>query len=142
MSRSFTSIISAGEIDIDSEKICAIYSIGNSLELLALSPSKKKECIPDCVFCELYFSFVLAYEEILNPEITIHAPFDFQSSLSKILHRLENLDSSEAECWNRDIVDGTGWKEIREISIQALNQIEWEVLLRMRSCLGIEVQEK
>jgi hypothetical protein len=142
MSRTFTSIILAWTIDTDSEKIDSIFSIGNSLELLALSPAEKKERIPDCLFCELYFSFVSAYKEILNPEVLIHAPFDFQSSLSKISQQLENLHESEAQCWNRDIVDGNGWTNIRSVSIQALTQMEWNILSSYQTSIYTKVDDR
>ena len=135
MSRGFTSVIWAWDLEDEAKKIDSICAMGEILTVFALSPIAEKESVSDCVFCGLFFAFTSAYDAILSAEVFIHAPLDFQASLSEILNVLENLDKSEAECWNRNIVDGIGWAKIRTTSIQALIQMEWDSLISYREHL-------
>lgn len=127
MSRGFTSIIWVWDADGDTRKIECINSLGNSLENLALSQAEQEEHISDCLFCELYISFVSAYGDFLK-EVLLYAPLDLQVSLSQISESFDNLDESEQECWNRDITKGSGWSKIRNLSKKALLQMEWKEL--------------
>ncbi|WP_373542497.1 hypothetical protein [Chamaesiphon sp.] len=135
MSRGFTSVIWAWDLEDEAKKIDSICAMGEILTVFALSPIAQKESVSDCVFCELFFPFTSAYNAILSAEVLIYAPLDFQASLSEILNILENLDESESECWNRNVVDGIGWAKIRTISIQALIQMEWDSLISYQEYL-------
>ena len=135
MSRGFTSIIWVWDADNETKKLNCIISLGDSLENLALSSTQQIECISDCLFCELYFTFTSAYGSFLN-EVLFYAPLELQVSLSQISESFDNLDESEQECWNRDIVKGTGWNKIRNLSEKALLQMEWEELTAYRDYLS------
>jgi hypothetical protein len=128
MSRGFTSIIWIWNFDGEKGRVECIYSLGNALEALALSQLQQEECIADCVYCELYLSFFSAYARFLK-EVLFHAPLDLQDSLSQISQSFDDLDESEKECFNRDILKGVGWNQIRNISQRALLQMEWEELI-------------
>jgi hypothetical protein len=128
MSRGFISIVWVWNYDGEEAKVECIYSLGNSLGNLALSQLQQEECIANCVFCELYFSFFIAYDRFLK-EVLFHAPLDLQDSLSQISQSFDDLDESEKECFNRDILKGVGWNQIRNLSQKALLQMEWEELI-------------
>jgi hypothetical protein len=131
MSRSFTSIIWVWDADGETRKIECVNSLGNSLENLALSQAQQEEHISDCLFCELYIPFFNAYGRFLE-EVLLYAPLELQVSLSQISESFDNLDESEKECWNRDILKGSGWSRIRSLSKKALFQMEWEELTAYR----------
>jgi hypothetical protein len=135
MNRGFTSIIWVWDADGETRKIECVISLGNSLENLALSQSQQEECISDCLFCELYISFFSAYGRFLE-QVLFYAPLEFQVSLTQISESFDNLDESEKECWNRDIIKGAGWNKIRSLSEKALLQMEWEELSTFRNYLS------
>jgi hypothetical protein len=138
MSRGFTSIIWVWDADGETRKIECINYLGNSLENLALSQTQQEECISNCLFCELYIPFFSAYESF-SKEVLLYAPIELQVSLSQIDESFDNLDESEKECWNRDIIKGTGWNKIRSLSEKALFQMEWEELATYRDYLSTKL---
>ena len=134
MSRGFTSIIWVWDADEETRKIECVISLGNSLENLALSQTQQIECISDCLFCELYFNFLSTYGSFLE-EVLLYAPLELQVSLSQISESFDNLDESDQECWNREIVKGAGWNKIRSLSEKALLEMEWDELTTYRDYL-------
>jgi hypothetical protein len=131
MSRGFTSIIWVWDADGETRKLECINALGDSLENLALSQIQQEESISDCLFCELYIPFFSAYGRFLK-EVLLYAPLELQVSLSQISESFDNLDKSEQECWNRDILKGSGWNKIRSLSEKALLQMEWQELAAYR----------
>jgi hypothetical protein len=134
MSRGFTSIIWVWDADGETKKIDCVISMGNSLENLSLSQAQQEKCIADCLFCELSLPFFSAYSRFTE-EVLLYAPLDLQVSLSQISQYFSNLDESEKECWNRDVIKESGWNKIRSLSKNALFQMEWEELTTYRDYL-------
>jgi hypothetical protein len=135
MSRGFTSIIWAWDLNRQSKKLEAVYSLGNSLEMLALTQQEQDSSIPDCVFCELYFPFKSAYD-LLVKEVMLYVPLDLQVSLSQIDREFDSLMELEETCFNRGLLKEDNFDRIRTMSRQSMEQMEWKSLIDYRDYLS------
>jgi hypothetical protein len=129
MSRGFTSIIWVWNFDDEKKKVNCIYSLGNALEELISSQTQQAECSYDWIYDDLYRPFIREYETFLK-EVLFYAPLDLQLSLSQISKTFDDLYEPEKEGFSQDIIEGVGWwNQIRNLSREALVQMEWEELL-------------
>jgi hypothetical protein len=115
----------------EKDKIDAVFSLGDALTQLVLSPEDKALIIPDCPFCELVNEYFSAEEAILkkcHPGIGS----ELVASINELSELIENLSDQEAQCFSREIFWLPVWDKISNNAQQILELLDWEILSESR----------
>lgn len=108
----------------EKEKIAALLELGHSLSLLALSPQRKDELLPDCIYCELlsrYFSSVEIFLGACSSEVTA----ELTLTVNELSQLLKSLPPEEAVCFSRSIFSLPHWHQSQELANKALEIMSW-----------------
>jgi hypothetical protein len=116
----------------EKDKVNAVFSLGDALTELALSPEDKASTIPDCPFCELVNKYLSAEEKILK-NCCPGLGTELLASINKLSELIENLPSQETQCFSREIFWLPTWRKISNNAEQALELLDWEALSEYRS---------
>jgi hypothetical protein len=115
----------------EKDKIDAVFSLGDALTELVLSPEDKALTIPGCPFCELVNKYFSAEEVILEkcrPEIGS----ELVASINELSKLIENLSDQEAQCFSGEIFWLPVWDKISSHAQQILELLDWEILSESR----------